>query len=119
MKSILPLVTVLAVTILLISCAKKVPGNVSAEEGITKLIETASTKEDHMKIADYYEKQAEIMEVMARSHASKALTYEGRGGPFRGPARHCSSLSRKFTKSAEGYKAMAVEHENMAEEILK
>ncbi|MEM2099864.1 MAG: hypothetical protein QXP45_00770 [Thermoproteota archaeon] len=118
MKRIMPLVTVLAVTILVISCAKKVPGNVSEEEVIIKLIETASTKEDHMKIADYYEKQAEVMEEMSRSHASKALTYQGRGGPFRGPARHCSSLSRKFTKAAEEYKAMAMEHENIAKEIL-
>lgn len=119
MKRIFPLVSALKVTFLLFSCVKKIPGKVSEEEEIIKLIETASTEADHMKLANYYEKQADVMEEMSRLHASKALTYEGRGGPFRGPARHCSSLSRKFTKAAEEYKAMAMKHRNMAEEIQK
>ena len=114
MKRISPLVSALIVTSLLLSCARKGPGKVSEEEEIIELIETASTEADHVKLANYYEKQADVMEEMSRSHASKALTYEGRGGPFRGPARHCSSLSRKFTKAAEEYKAMAMEHREIA-----
>ena len=119
MKMLFQLASLFIVVPLLFSCVRKGPNNISQEKEIIELIETASTKEDHIKLASYYEKQAEVMEEMSRSHASNALIYEGRGGPFRGPARHCVSLSRKFTKAAEEYKAMATKHENIAKETLK
>ncbi len=119
MKRVLSLVITLIATFLLFSFVMGVPGKASDEEEINKLIQTATTPEDHMKIADYYQKKAEEMEVSARSHASMAASYENRGKPLPGPAKHCSNLSKDYTKAAEEYKAMAMEHRKMAEGMQK
>jgi hypothetical protein len=119
MKRVLPLVITWIATLLLFSFVMGVPGKASDEQDINKLIQTATTPEDHMKIANYYEKQAEEAEVSARAHASMAASYESRGKPLPGPAKHCSNLSKDYTKAAEEYKAMAKEHKKMAEESQK
>ncbi|MGE5444796.1 MAG: hypothetical protein ACM3SR_09365, partial [Ignavibacteriales bacterium] len=66
-----------------------------------------------------YQKQAEEAEVSAHSHASMAASYENRGKPMPGPAKHCSNLSKDYQKAAEEYKALAKEHKKMAEETQK
>lgn len=119
MKRVLPLVIASIATLLLFSFVMGVPGKASDEEEINKLIQTATTPEDHMKIADYYQKQAEEAEVSAHSHASMAASYENRGKPMPGPAKHCSNLSKDYQKAAEEYKALAKEHKKMAEEAQK
>ena len=119
MKSILPLVIALIATSLILSCTRKGPGKVSEEEDIIRLIETATTPEEHLKIADFYEKQAREMEAKSRSHASMRASYVARGKPLHGLAFHCRNLSKKYREAAEEYKAMAIEHENIAKEIQK
>ncbi len=74
MKMVLPLVITSIATLLLFSFVMGVPGKASEEEEINKLIQTAKTPEDHMKIAEYFEKQSEKMEAKARSHASMAAS---------------------------------------------
>jgi len=62
MKRILPLVTALIAPLLFLSLVGGVAGSASEEEESRILIETATTPEDHIKIAEYYEKQAANME---------------------------------------------------------
>jgi hypothetical protein len=119
MRRSLILVIGLTATFLLSYFIIGVPGKASEEEEINKLIQTATTPEDHMKIADYYQKQAEKMEVSAHSHASMAASYENRGKPLPGLAKHCSNLSKDYEKAAKEYRAMAMEHKKMAEEMQK
>ncbi len=116
---VLPLVIVSIISFVIFSGVKEIPSTASEEEEINKLIETAATPEDHMKIADYYQKQAEKMEVEAHSHASMAASYENRGKPLPGLAKHCSNLSKDYKKAAEEYRAMAKEHKKMAEAMQK
>ncbi|HSE84512.1 MAG TPA: hypothetical protein VLB01_08200 [Thermodesulfobacteriota bacterium] len=116
MKKLLSLTTLLIGTILLFSLIAGVSGNASDEEEITQLIETATTAEDHMKIAEYFDKQAEEAEIKARSHASMAKAYRERSKPLEGPAIHCSNIAKRYEEDAEDYKAMANEHRKMAEE---
>ncbi len=118
-KRALTLVIALIATFLLFSFVMGVPGKASDEEEINKLIQTATTPEDHMKIADYYQKKAEEMELSAHSHASMGASYENRGKPLPGLAKHCSNLSKDYKKAAEEYRAMAMEHKKMAEGVQK
>ncbi len=118
-RVVLPLVVALIVPLLVFSFIGGVSGKASEEEDINKLIETATTHEDHMKIADYYEKQASEAEAKARSHASMADSYKNRSKPLTGLATHCSNLANKYKEAAEEYKAMAMEHRKMAEEMHK
>lgn len=85
------------------------------EVNITTLIKTATTPEDHLKIAEYYEEQAAIMENKAILHESMAQAYKGT--KFTGMTNHCQKLVKEFKESADQYKAMAAEHEKMAQDI--
>ncbi len=116
MKKVLSLTTALIAAFLLFYFIE-VTGKASDDEDITKLIETATTAEDHTKIAQYYEKQAEEAESNARSHASMAKLYRERSKPLEGLAEHCSNLAKKYEESAEDYRAMAMEHRKMAGEM--
>ncbi|MBI2486210.1 MAG: hypothetical protein HYW01_04475 [Deltaproteobacteria bacterium] len=116
MKRLLTLATALIATFIFLFFTVGVPGNASEEEEIHSLIETATTPEDHMKIAEFYEKQAAKMELKASSHASMADSYKNRGKPLPGLAKHCGNLSKKYKGAAEEYKAMAIEHREMAKE---
>ncbi len=117
MKKMLHLIIALALPIMLFSFAGVVPGSASQEDGIDKLIETAKTPEDHMKIAEYYEKEATKAEAQARLHASLADSYKNRGKPFTGLAKHCSDLSKRYMEVAKDYKTMAMEHMKMAQDM--
>lgn len=88
------------------------------EDDITSLIETADTPEDHMKIAEYYNGQAEKMEKMASQHESMGEAYKKRSKPMSGMSKHCAELSKESKESAEQYRAMAKEHEEMAHGMM-
>ncbi len=119
MNKMLQLVIALIVPLMLFSFVGVIPGSATEEEEINKLIETAKTPEDHIKIADYYEKQAAKMEQEASFHASLADSYKNRSKPFLGLAKHCSDLSKKYRGAAKDFKAMAMEHMKMAQEVKK
>ena len=115
MRRILPLAIAFVVPILLFSFLGVFPGSASEEEDVDKMIETATTPEDHIKIAEYYEKQAAKMEQEASFHASLADSYKSRGKPLLGLAKHCSDLSKRYMETAKDYKAMAMDHMKMAQ----
>lgn len=100
MKRVLPLGIGLIATFLFFSFIVVVSGSSTEEEEINKLIETANTPEDHIKIAEYYEKEAAKMEQEASFHASLADSYKNRGKPLLGLAKHCSDLSKKYMEGS-------------------
>jgi len=119
MNKMSQIVIALIVPLMLFSFIGVVPGGATEEEDIDKMIETAKTPEDHIKIAEYYEKQAKKMEEKAGLHASLADSYKNRGKPFSGLAKHCSDLSKKYMEAAKDYKAMSMDHMKMAQEMQK
>lgn len=112
-KSILLLLAIM-VTVLVLSLDRQTLTNAQEEVDITVLIETADTPEDHLKIAEYYEEQAVMMEKKATLHASMAKAYQG--GKMTGMTTHCEKLAKDSTASAEQYREMAAEHRKMAQE---
>ena len=119
MKRRLPLVTALIAPLLFLSLVGVVAGSASEEEESRKLIETATTPEDHIKIAEYYEQQAVRMEDEAKFHSSLADSYKSRGKPLLGLAKHCEDLSKRYKEAAEDYKAMALLHKKIAQDMQK
>ena len=119
MNKMSQIVIALIVPLMLFSFIGVVPGGATEEEDIDKMIETAKTPEDHIKIAEYYEKQAKKMEEKAGLHASLADSYKNRRKPFSGLAKHCSDLSKKYMEAAKDYKAMSMDHMKMAQEMQK
>lgn len=109
----------LILSLLFLSSLEQSFSRASEEDDINKLIEMAMTPEEHMKIADYYEKEAARMEEKAKVHASMADSYRKRSKPLTGLANHCSNLAKKYGEAAKEYKNMAMEHRKMAEEMHK
>lgn len=116
-KKIPGLVTILIATLMVVSFISGAIGKASEEEEMSKLIETASTPEDHMKIAGFYEKEAAKLEEKASSHAAMADAYKKRTKPIPGMVQHCSNLSQKYKDAAAEYRAMASGHMKMAQEM--
>jgi hypothetical protein len=114
MKKSMLLLAAFAVTLLVFSLSREIPTSAEEEVDITVLIETADTPEDHLKIAEYYEEQAVMMEKKATLHAAMAKAYQG--GKMAGMTTHCDKLAKDSDASAEQYKAMAAEHKKMAQE---
>jgi hypothetical protein len=90
----------------------EIPTSAQEETDITVLIETADTPADHIKIAEYYEEQAVLMEKKTTLHESMAQAYKG--GKMTGMSTHCKNLAKESEASAEQYKAMAAEHRKAA-----
>lgn len=112
-KSMLLLLAIL-VTVLALSLNRQTPTNAQEEVDITVLIETASTPADHLKIAEYYEEQAVMMEKKATLHESMAKAYQG--GKMGGMTTHCEKLATDSKASAEQYREMAAVHKKMAQQ---
>ncbi len=86
------------------------------EEEIMTLIETATTPEDHIKIAEFYEMQAVRMQEKADKHSAMASAYKTRSKPWPSMIRHCESLVTESKAQADEYNKMAAEHRKMAQE---
>jgi len=114
MKQVLLLSITLIASIILFSEIKEVLGMASEEEEIIILIQTATSPEDHLKIADYYDKQAQKDEEKARFYASMSDSYANRDKPLIGLAKYYSDQSKKYMEMAQGYKNLATEHRKMA-----
>jgi hypothetical protein len=118
MKKILQLSITLIASIILFSEIKEVFGMASEEE-IIILIQTATSPEDHLKIADYFDKQAKKDEEKARFYASMSDSYANRDKPLHGLAKYYSDQSKKYMEMAQGYKNLATEHRKMADQEMQ
>jgi len=116
MKKSMLILAALTMALLVFSLNRQTPTSASEEVDLTVLIETAKTPEDHLKIAEYYEEQAVMMEKKATLHESMAKAYKERS-KMPGMTNHCEKLARESKESAEQYKAMAEEHKKMAQEM--
>ena len=98
----------------------------NSQEGVTKkelkqAISSASTSEDHLKIAHYYKEDAERLDGEAKEHAAlaeayrKSPTYHEQKHPMSGStAGHCQWLADRYTEMAQKEREMAKLHEDMA-----
>ncbi len=119
MKKLLLLSIVMSLPLLLFSFIKDVSSAATEEEEIIILIQTATSPEDHLKIADYYDKQAKKDEEKARFYASMADSYANRDKPLLGLAKNYSDQSKKYMEMAQGYKNLATEHRKMADQEMQ
>jgi hypothetical protein len=114
MKRSMLLLAAFAAALWVFSHYRETPTSAQEETDITVLIETADTPEDHLKIAEYYEEQAVMMEKKATLHEAMAKAYQG--GKMAGMPTHCDKLAADSKASAEQYREMAAEHKKMAQQ---
>jgi hypothetical protein len=94
------------------------------KQQVKTLIKTASTPEDHMKLARYYWYEADKLKSEAKDHEEmKAEYYQD---PSRHPVPkwptlgvHCKDLAGYYAKAAKEAEQMASMHEEMAKAAAK
>jgi hypothetical protein len=90
---------------------------------VKTLIRSASTPEDHLKLAAYFKQEALDEAASAKLHVEMAEAYEpGSAAPSRFKQRslkemqsHCNEFTRNANRAATAASKMAAEHEEMAE----
>ena len=89
---------------------------------VKTLIKSASTPEDHLKLAEYFRQEAAAEVAAAKLHEEMAEIYEPGPLPsnFKPPSvaemkGHCREFARNATKASETALKMAAEHEKLAE----
>lgn len=115
-RSLLILMMVLPLIAFFVSANQIYAAEEEEIDWVPMLIETATTPEDHIKIAEFYEMQAAKMEEKAAKHSAMATAYKTRSKPWLSMVRHCESLVTESKVQADEYSKMAAEHRKMAEE---
>lgn len=106
-----------AAAIALGGCATQLP---TGPAGIEQWIESASSSQDHEKIALEFERQAGMDSATAKRHVGYAATYRKNRSPRSGVqahealAKHCEGLARTYQQAAEGNLALAMMHRQLA-----
>jgi len=89
-----------------------------SKKEVKALIASAKTKEDHLKLADYYNAQAARLEAEAKDHDEMAEYY--RQNPPRTTKfqvfgeEHFKEIARRFRESAAKTQKLAAMHEELA-----
>lgn len=96
-------------------------GQVLGKAELKKLIATASTPQDHERIAKHYDAKAVQLEAEAKEHEELAAAYKANpnihemkhpGSPQ--TASHCESMARSTRAAAKEARELAEDHREMA-----
>ena len=91
-----------------------------SKKEVKALIASAKTKEEHLKLADYYKGEAARLEAEATDHDEMAEMYRKNPTPL--AVKHpeaigegnCKEIARRFRESATKTQELAAMHEEMA-----
>jgi hypothetical protein len=90
------------------------------------LIATAKTAKDHLKLARYFNQEAEQFDAEARDHDEMIEAYRTNPNPRAektpggvGTIAHCEFLAKSNREMAKALREMAAAHEEMAKEAGK
>ena len=98
-------------------------GQMKVEDAyVAQRIAEAKTAQDHEAIAAYYRLQASKADAEIRLHEKMKDSYRlnSQHPPYmKSHLRYCDSMIRAYTQIKEDDEALAEEHEQMAQELLK
>ena len=110
--------------------AKTLVQSATTKKQVTAMVASAKTPEDHMRLAAYFNQEADRMEADAKGHEELAGVYRqnpsatgggkqsGTGSIFR-TAEHCDSAAKSLREAARSLRELAAEHEQMAKDVAK
>lgn len=97
-----------------------------SKKQVKDLVSTAKTPEDHLKLAAYFNQEADRLEAEAKDHKELANAYRGRPattgakGTMTGrTAEHCEYFAKSANEAAKADRELAAEHEKMAKQAGK
>lgn len=93
---------------------------------ITERIKNATTRSDHLGLAEYYDRETQTARQKAAQHLQMRESYRGRVGVGRGGPelqtsilRHCDDLVLQHERSAVEYESLASLHRRLASEAAR
>lgn len=85
---------------------------------VKKLIETATTRSDHLRIAAYYQTEARKLHIEAAEHADLESAYANgsRYSPKQYPSAydHCKGFAQSMEQAAKDADALSTAHKDIA-----
>ena len=127
MKARTKLFAILPIGMLLLVLGQPSPRVVSAQTGadstlshreVKKLIETATTRSDHLRIAAYYQTEASKLHREAAEHADLESAYANgsRYSPKQYPSAydHCKGFAQSIERAAKDADALSTAHKDIA-----
>ncbi len=116
-------VTIISLTFLMLLAANYTAAgqrpSLSKKE-VKALISSAKTKEDHLKLAEFYKTEVARLQAEATDHDEMAEMYRKNPTPLavKHPEAigegHCKEIARRFRESASKAQELATMHEEMA-----
>ena len=91
-----------------------------SKKEVKALIASAKTKEDHLKLAEFYKTEVARLQAEATDHDEMAEMYRKNPSPLavKHPEAigegHCKEIARRFRESASKAQELATMHEEMA-----
>ena len=91
-----------------------------SKKEVKALIASAKTKEDHLKLAEFYKTEVARLQAEATDHDEMAEMYRKNPSPMavKHPEAigegHCKEIARRFRESASKAQELAIMHEAMA-----
>jgi biopolymer transport protein ExbB/TolQ len=125
MKTLRNFTQLVAVVILALAPMASAPAQVLRTEELATLIESAQTKEDHLKLAAHFEAQADELAQDAKKHEDMANRFQRKNLPAklestnRFMAKHCKNLARSLNEASKEARQLADGHRDMADEVAK
>ncbi|MGD0775936.1 MAG: hypothetical protein ABSC05_24225 [Candidatus Solibacter sp.] len=93
---------------------------------VKTLVATAKTPEDHMKLARYFNQEADQLEAEAKEHDELAQEYRKNPNPMASKlpmsgrtAEHCAYFAKSTREAAKAARELAAAHEQMAKDAAK
>jgi hypothetical protein len=101
----------------------------TTKKKVKAMVASAKTPEDHMRLATYFNQEADRLEADARDHEELAKTYrlypstagggKAGGNPQSRTAEHCDAAVKSLREAAKSLRELAAEHEQMANDASK
>ncbi|HLY41872.1 MAG TPA: hypothetical protein VKR52_11700 [Terracidiphilus sp.] len=118
MKRIAIVVTFILATVPVFAASAQ-PEQLSKKQ-LAALVATAKTPADHQRIAAWYRVEAQQLLAASNDHARMAAAFRSNpstnNGKFApGTVNHCAYLAQSLKQQSEKARALAEEHEHMAE----
>lgn len=98
-----------------------------SKQQVKQLVATAETPAEHMKLAAYFNQEADNLDAEAKYHEGLAAVYRSNPAALgtknrvagQGSALHCDNLAKSLHEAANEERQLAAEHEQMAKEATK
>ena len=112
--------TILSVVLFVFTASNTIAQPQLSKKEAKALSATAKTREDHLKLAEYYKAEAERLEADAKDHDEMAEMYRKNPTPMavKHPDAigegHCREMARRSRESANKARELATMHAQMA-----